>query len=306
MDALIVIALVAAMAEDAFEAAGASWGLRQALGLACTAFDALFTLEFAARLARAASENRLGPYLGRELGWVDALASLPLLILVSGPFLFAALDGGLSAAASGLGAGSLATAGFLGPMRALRSLRLIRFVRILSRIKGYGSVATRRHVAKAASLGMGAIVAAFLLMELAAAAGIFPEAAGSRARSFSSLCATLAALAVAGSIVLIYGPFFARGVGAPLLASIRWASGEDTRVRAFAPLGRADEEPFVLADLLDDRALLEASATRAVPRRESASRAPASREEIEGLLARASALADDPDRGSGPRRHALG
>lgn len=293
MDALIVLALAAAVAEDAVGAAGGPWAFRKALGLANAVIDSVFVLQFAMSLALALSDDRTLDYLARRQGWIDGLSSLPLLIFVSGPFAFAAAEGFLSeTSAYGL---SLATTGILGPLRALRSLRLLSFIRLLSRIKGFDSRSTRRHVARAASLGTGAVVLAFLALEALAALGLFPLAENARARSFVSLVSTVTAIAVASILVFAYGPYFARGVGAPVLASIRWAMGDDVRVRALAPRGRDDEEPFVLAELLDERARREAGAGEAdedplAPWRGRAV-SPTSKEELEGLLARASAKA---------------
>lgn len=283
LDILIVLAIIAAMAEDAADAALAPMALRYSFALANTLFDAFFTFEFALRFASAASENRIAGYMGNGLGWVDLLSSIALLVFVSGPFAFGFLEGGP------ISGGALSTAGFLGPLRSLRALRLLRFVRLLGRIKGFDSLLTRRHVAKAATLGMGAVIAAFLVLAIAASAGIFPGAAEPRVRSFASLYATIAALAVAAAIVFVYGPYFARGVGAPVVAALRWASGEDTRVRVLAPQGRADEETFLLSELLDDRAIIESHGHGdggSAPVMD----APTTKAEIEGLLSRASAF----------------
>jgi len=132
--------------------------------------------------------------------------------------------------------------------------------------------------------------------------GVLSSPDFARTQGLVSLCATLGALGAVAAEVFLYGPYFAAGVTAPLLASIRWAKGEDTRVRALAPADRADEEPFVLAALLDDRALFDSGSepdrARGAPvDADPPLQEPAGRAEIEGLLARAQAYcapSEDP------------
>lgn len=293
MDVLIVLAIVAATVEAAADAMVAPLRLREALGFASVAFDVVFVLDFAARFGDAVFEGRINHYWGRGLGWMDCLTSLPILAFVSGPFAIGAVVG---SAANG----AFAVARALGPLRSLRALRLLRTIRILSSLKGRDTVVTKRHIVLAASLSMGAVVLSILLVEaVSMALGGLPHTDLLRIEGVVSLCATFASLAVAIAIVFIYGPYFSAGVASPLLASIRWIRGEDSRVRALAPADRADEEPFVLASLLDDKALREVGGEprNAIdPDRDEDPPwpEPTGQAEMEGLLAKAQAYSS-PD-----------
>lgn len=56
-------------------------------------FDVFFTMEFLTRFYLALSNGRGSQYFFRERGWVDFLASIPLLLLNSLPHVLALLAG---------------------------------------------------------------------------------------------------------------------------------------------------------------------------------------------------------------------
>ena len=147
--AAILLALVQTFLED--YAVLAAWPLllRWSLQLAGFCFDLLFTIEFLIRLYLAATERRVGRYLGAERGWLDFLASVPLLIFSSGPWAASLLLG--PAALPAFSTAALAA-------RTARLLRLLRAARVFGRLPDPASPMGRRHVTVAATIAVSVLV----------------------------------------------------------------------------------------------------------------------------------------------------
>jgi hypothetical protein len=147
--AAILLSLVQTFLED--YAVLAAWPLllRRSLQLAGFSFDLLFTMEFLARLHLAATDRRLGRYLGAERGWLDFLASVPLLIFVSGPWAASLLLGPAILPALSTAARAARTA---------RLLRLLRAARVFGRLPDPASPMGRRHVTVAATIAVSVLV----------------------------------------------------------------------------------------------------------------------------------------------------
>jgi hypothetical protein len=117
--AAITLAVAQALLEDVSVLAAWPAAPRQAVRLAGFFLDLYFTSEFLARLGLALSERRAESYLGPERGWLDFLASAPLLVLASGPWAVDLLFGT-----------ALCTTGLLAAARVARALRLLRPARL--------------------------------------------------------------------------------------------------------------------------------------------------------------------------------
>jgi hypothetical protein len=141
---MIPLAIALTIADEIATVAYAGWNLRFWLQIAGFAFDLAFTVEFLIRLYDAMESRSLSTYIGRGLGWVDFLSSIPLLVFVSGPFAFGALLGDLSGFAP---RGIVGVAKLLKAVRVSRALRLLRVIRIARSIKFADSALTQRHVA---------------------------------------------------------------------------------------------------------------------------------------------------------------
>ncbi|MDT8299722.1 MAG: ion transporter, partial [Spirochaetaceae bacterium] len=81
----IILVLIQTIAEDVLVMSGASWMVRRIFLYTGFAFDLFFTVEFLIRSWDAMTRRSYGRYIFRENGWVDFVASVPLLIFTSGP-----------------------------------------------------------------------------------------------------------------------------------------------------------------------------------------------------------------------------
>lgn len=140
----IVLVLIQTLAEDIFTVYGAPWSLRRLFIYSAVFFDLFFTIEFLIRSWNAILDKSFGRYLVRENGWVDFIASVPLLIFTSGPT-FIALLGGAAFAGSG---GIIGLLKVVKAVRMARVLRLLRLLKIFRRIRFADSVMVQRHTVR--------------------------------------------------------------------------------------------------------------------------------------------------------------
>ncbi len=150
----VVLVLVQTFAEDALVLAGASWAVRRILLISGFAFDVFFTLEFLIRLWDALTRRSLGRYLGREKGWIDFAASVPLLIFTSGPAFLACLAGTSFASAAGL----LGVLKVVKVIRMARVLRLLRLLKVVKRIRFAESAMVQRHSVRVITIAAAALI----------------------------------------------------------------------------------------------------------------------------------------------------
>ncbi|MBE7440697.1 MAG: ion transporter [Spirochaetales bacterium] len=133
------------------------WPHRQIVILAIIgfAFDLFFSLEFGARSFISWRAGNFRQYFWYERGWVDLLASVPLLLLVSGPAMILYLNPEMATEASTSFLHVLKSA---KAIRVTRILRLIRILKIFGRIQNTDSVMANRHVASIATISVVSIV----------------------------------------------------------------------------------------------------------------------------------------------------
>lgn len=151
----IVLVLIQTFVEDFAVLAGWSWDVRRVLLFTGFAFDLFFTIEFLTRLYVAFINRRSGVYFWYERGWIDLLASVPLLLLASGPQVLAYLSG--SATIVGF-AGILNVLKVVKAIRIARILRLLRVLKIFARIRNTESPMAQRHVAKISTVAVTVVV----------------------------------------------------------------------------------------------------------------------------------------------------
>jgi hypothetical protein len=158
--AAILLALVQTFLEDCAVLAAWPLALRRGLQLAGFGLDLLFTIEFLIRLHLAAADRRLGRYLGPERGWLDFLASVPLLMFSSGPLAASLLLGrtGLPALV-----GVLYLSAVVKAIRVARILRLLRAARLFGRLRDAAWPMARRHVTVAATIAVSVLALGLVL-----------------------------------------------------------------------------------------------------------------------------------------------
>lgn len=140
----IVLVLIQSFLEDFAVVARWSAAARTALAVSGFVFDLFFSIEFLARSYDAWRRYSLREYIYHERGWVDFLASVPLLIFSSGPAVMALAAGGVTVA--GLGR-MLNVIKVVKAVRVARVLRLLRVIKVFRSIKNADSVMAKRHVA---------------------------------------------------------------------------------------------------------------------------------------------------------------
>jgi hypothetical protein len=158
-EGLVVIAILLVLVQTFFEdysvVAGWKWSVRRTLVFTSFGFDLFFTIEFLTRLYFAILNRRVTRYVLFERGWIDFLASVPLLLFNSGPTVIALLTG--SALLGGLG-GFMNVLKVVKAIRIARILRLLRVLKLLRRVKNVDSVMAQRHVGKVSTIGVSVFV----------------------------------------------------------------------------------------------------------------------------------------------------
>jgi hypothetical protein len=157
--AAILLVLVQTFLEDYAVVTGWNVSIRNKLLLAGFFFDLFFTIEFLIRFYYALVERRIGRYLTLERGWIDFLASVPLLMFNSGPFVLTLLTG--SGIALGLG-GILNLLKVIKAIRIARILRFLRVIKLFRRIKNISSPMAQRHVASITAVSVTVVVLCLL------------------------------------------------------------------------------------------------------------------------------------------------
>jgi hypothetical protein len=156
---VIFLVLIQTFLEDFAVLAGWPWQWRRLLVFTGLGFDTFFVAEFFARLFSALARRRVKEYLLHERGWIDFFASVPLLLLNSGPTSYALIIGGTSYL--GLG-GFLNVLKVVKAVRIARILRLMRVLKIVKQLKYADSRMAQRHVAKVTTTAIAVFVFSIL------------------------------------------------------------------------------------------------------------------------------------------------
>ncbi len=160
----ILLVLVQTFLEDFAVLAGWNWEIRRTFIFTGFIFDSIFTIEFLIRYFSALGKRQAGKYFLEGRGWIDFLASIPLLLLNSGPaFLSLILGGGVI---FGLGS-MLNILKIVKAIRIARVLRLLRILKIFRKIKYTGSVMAQRHITKISTISITAFVSTLFIFTLA-------------------------------------------------------------------------------------------------------------------------------------------
>ena len=167
LESFVIIAILLVLVQTFFEdysvLAGWSTAARRRILLAGFFFDLFFTLEFLTRIYYAILKKRAFTYLLRERGWIDFLASIPLLMFNSGPVAFTIITGGT--AFFGLG-GMMNLLKIIKAIRIARILRLLRIIKIFRKIKNVESSMAQRHVAQVTAISVSVLVFSLLAFSI--------------------------------------------------------------------------------------------------------------------------------------------
>lgn len=141
---MILLVLIQTFLEDLSVYLGFSSQAIKNIKLTALFFDLFFTIEFIFRLIAAVGRKEGKIYFLNKNGWIDMLASVPLLLLVSGPYF---LENVLGISFSSIAVFN--TLGLVKVIRAIRVTRILRFLRVLKifgKIKNVESVMAQRHI----------------------------------------------------------------------------------------------------------------------------------------------------------------
>ncbi|MCK5671744.1 MAG: ion transporter [Spirochaetales bacterium] len=171
----IFLVLIQTFLEDYAVLTGWSWDLRRILIFTGLGFDLFFSLEFLIRFFSALLNKKGSSYFLEGKGWIDFLASIPLLILNSGPAFLAIITG--SSFFFGMG-GLLNILKIIKAIRIARILRLLRILKIFRQIKHTGSIMAQRHIAKITTLSITSFVFTLLVFSIFSGLISLPSAEG--------------------------------------------------------------------------------------------------------------------------------
>ncbi len=174
-ETIVVIAIVLALAhtflEDYSTLAGWSVEARRWLIWSGLAFDLFFTIEFFSRLYIAISRRQGADYFFRQRGWIDFLASIPLLLLNSLPNALALLAG--AGLVTGMGS-FLNVLKVIKAVRIARILRLMRVIKLFRNIRYARSPIAQKHIALIITISIAILVFWSLGASAMESLGVFP------------------------------------------------------------------------------------------------------------------------------------
>ena len=164
---VIFMVLVQTFLEDLAVILSWSWSVRKILIITGFGFDLFFTLEFLTRYFSALKKGKGIQYFVYQRGWIDLIASLPLLLLSSGPAVISLMAGG----AFVTGAGMLNMLKVVKTVRIARILRLLRLLKVFKKIKFVHSSMAQRHLTRIITTVISSLVLAltavsFLLAQI--------------------------------------------------------------------------------------------------------------------------------------------
>lgn len=151
----ITLVIVFTFIEDLANYLMWGWNVRKILLFTGFGFDLFFTLEFLIRYTASIIRGDTTEYLVHRRGWVDLVASLPLLLFNSGPAVYFLLSG----AAFAGGTGALNILKVIKAIRVARILRMLRVLKIFRSIKSIDSYMTQRHMTRIISTVVVSIIA---------------------------------------------------------------------------------------------------------------------------------------------------
>jgi hypothetical protein len=213
----IVLVLVHTFLEDCAVLAGWTVEARSWLIWAGLAFDLFFTIEFFIRLYMALTKREAMDYLLRQRGWVDFLASIPLLLFNSLPNALALVAG--AGLISGMGS-FLNVLKVIKAVRIARVLRLLRVIKLFRKIRYARSPMAQRHLTMITTIAVTLLVfwtlGATILENLAVLPGLettYLEGQSARARAIAdagpesrALAARAAAVAALDQTIMLVRP----------------------------------------------------------------------------------------------------
>ena len=175
LESVVVVAILLVLAHTFLDdyAILAGWPVdtRRWIIWAGLGFDLFFTIEFFTRMYIAVSNSEGAEYFFRQRGWIDFLASIPLLLLNSLPNTLALLAG--AGLVTGMGS-FLNVLKVIKAVRIARILRLMRVIKLFRKIRYARSPLAQRHIALITTIAVAVLVFWMLGASALETAGLFP------------------------------------------------------------------------------------------------------------------------------------
>jgi len=156
---IIIVAIVCVIGHTIIEDLGAvyNWPHKTMATILVVGFffDLFFSMEFIARALISKKRDEFGYYMKYQRGWVDALSSIPLLLLVSGPGVIMLLNG---SEGDSFGMGFFSILKTAKAIRVTRILRLIRVLKLFGKIQNTDSNMTNRHMGTISTIAVVTLV----------------------------------------------------------------------------------------------------------------------------------------------------
>lgn len=226
------------------------------------AFDVIFSIEFIVRSITALKRKNFIEYFMYCRGWIDFFASIPLLILSSGPSLIVSLSG--QAAASGRSMFNIFKV--IKAIRVTRVLRLLRTLKIFGKIENVFSRMGQHHISTVVSFIITSSVVIYMGLSTLGVLNIKPNVAQifhieendltedqyeqlvllHDARV--SLVFTLVMIGNVLILTIFYSKHFAQNVGDPIYVIKRGMTEDNYNFTAKIKEPYKDEEVFELAE----------------------------------------------------------
>ncbi len=169
---LILLVIVQTFLDDFARLVDWPVDARIALMITGFCFDLIFSFEFIIRLLFAYRKKNILHYIWFQRGWVDLISSIPLLLLNSGPQVYAYL---FTTGVTGGAVGAFNIMKVIKAIRVARILRLMRAVKIFGKIHNTDSVMAQRHVGNISTLVVAAIVCVLITVNLINIPGVWPD-----------------------------------------------------------------------------------------------------------------------------------
>lgn len=151
----IALVIVFTFLEDLASYLMWDWDIRRILIYIGFGFDLFFTIEFIVRYTASLIKGETSEYMIHKRGWVDFIASVPLLLFNSGPSVYFLISGAAFAGAGGV----LNILKVVKAVRVARILRMLRVLKIFRSIKSIDSPMTQRHMTRIISTVVVTIIA---------------------------------------------------------------------------------------------------------------------------------------------------
>lgn len=237
---LILLSIVQVVVDDLSVMYAFSERISLYMLFAGVGFDLIFSIEFIVRSIAALKNKRFGIYFIYEKGWIDLIASLPLLLLNSGPATVAYFTAG-SVSASRTVFSSLKV---IRAIRVTRILRLLRLLKIFGKIENTESKMNQRHVSTIAAYFVTVSVAVYAIMSAAGLLNLSDPIVNAQV----SLTFTAILIVNVFAVAFFYSRQFAQTIGDPIYVMKRGMREDDYNFAVKIKKPLADEEIFELAE----------------------------------------------------------